>query len=425
MGKGLKIMSINEQVPKDEGLDNTLALLNEGYMFIKNRVNEYKSDIFETHLMGEKVICMSGQEAAKIFYDSELFYRNGVAPKRVQKTLFGVGAIQSMDGKNHIHRKHLFMSLMTTSHQNQLAKLTMKQLEYAAKTWKDKEQIILFDEVKIILCKVACQWAGISLNEPGVKELSQDFSLMVDSFGSVGPRHWKGRRARTKSEEIIKNIIEDVRLGKFKAKEGTALHSMVFYRDLNGNQLDSHMASIELINVLRPIVAISTYITFLALALHKYPECREKLLTGDEKELEMFVQEVRRYYPFTPFIGARVKKDFVWNKCEFKEKMLVLLDVYGINHDSKIWNNPNKFWPERFKNRKDNLFDFIPQGGGDPAKGHRCPGEGITIEIMKASLDFLVNKIDYDVPNQDLSYSLSKIPTFPESGFVMSNIKFK
>ena len=34
----------------------------------------------------------------------------------------------------------------------------------------------------------------------------------------------------------------------------------------------------------------------------------------------MFVQEVRRYYPFTPFLGARVKKDFVWNKCEFKEE---------------------------------------------------------------------------------------------------------
>ena len=68
------------------------------------------------------------------------------------------------------------------------------------------------------------------------------------------------------------------------------------------------------------------------------------------------------------------------NSCEFKEKMLVLLDVYGINHDPKIWNNPNKFWPERFKNRDDNLFDFIPQGGGDPGKGHRCPGEGITIE---------------------------------------------
>ena len=418
-------MSNNKQVPQDKSLDKTLALLNEGYLFIKNRVNEYQSDIFETHLLGQKVICMTGEDAAKVFYDSERFYRNGATPKRVQKTLFGVGAIQSMDGQNHIHRKHLFMSLMTTPQQNQLAKLTMEKLEDSIKVWKEKKQIILFDETKLILCKVACQWAGVSLNESEIKELSEDFGSMVDSFGSVGPRHWKGRRARTKSEERIKNIIEDVRLGKIKAEEGTALHSMAFYKDINGNQLDSHMASIELINVLRPIVAISTYITFLALALHEYPECKEKLLTGDSKELEMFVQEVRRYYPFTPFIGARVKNDFEWNKCEFKKGMLVLLDAYGIDHDPKIWDNPDKFWPERFKNRKDNLFDFIPQGGGNPAKGHRCPGEGITIEIMKATLDFLVNKIDYDVPNQNLSYDLGKIPTFPESGFVMSNIKEK
>lgn len=425
MGRQLKIMSNNKQVPQDKSLDKTLALLNEGYLFIKNRVNEYQSDIFETHLLGQKVICMTGEDAAKVFYDSERFYRNGATPKRVQKTLFGVGAIQSMDGQNHIHRKHLFMSLMTTPQQNQLAKLTMEKLEDSIKVWKEKKQIILFDETKLILCKVACQWAGVSLNESEIKELSEDFGSMVDSFGSVGPRHWKGRRARTKSEERIKTIIEDVRLGKIKAEEGTALHSMAFYKDINGNQLDSHMASIELINVLRPIVAISTYITFLALALHEYPECKEKLLTGDSKELEMFVQEVRRYYPFTPFIGARVKNDFVWNKCEFKKGMLVLLDVYGINHDPKIWDNPDKFCPERFKNREDNLFDFIPQGGGETAKGHRCPGEGITIEIMKATLDFLVNKIEYDVPNQNLSYDLGKIPTFPESGFVMSNIKEK
>ena len=418
-------MSTNKQVPQDKGLDNTLTLLDEGYLFIKNRMNEYKSNIFETHLLGQKVICMSGEEAVKIFYDPDLFYRNGVAPKRVQKTLFGVGAIQSMDGDNHIHRKHLFMSLMTPSHQNELSKITMSELEDSIKIWKNKDQIVLFDEVKIILCKVACNWAGVSLNESEVKELSEDLSSMVDSFGSVGPRHWKGRRARTKSEEWIKNIIEDVRSDKIKAKEGTALHSMAFYKDLNGNQLDSHMAAIELINVLRPIVAISTYITFLALALHEYPECKENLLTGDSKELEMFVQEVRRYYPFTPFLGARVKKDFVWNKCEFKEGTLVILDAYGINHDPKIWNSPDKFWPERFRDREYNQFDFIPQGGGDPSKGHRCPGEGITIEIMKTTLDFLINKIDYYVPNQNLSYSLSKIPTFPESGFIMSNIKEK
>ncbi|WP_306800916.1 hypothetical protein [Clostridioides sp. ZZV14-6345] len=66
-------MSIKKQVPYDEGLDNTLNLLHERYLFIKNRVNQYQYDIFETHLLGQKVICMTGEEAAKIFYDSELF----------------------------------------------------------------------------------------------------------------------------------------------------------------------------------------------------------------------------------------------------------------------------------------------------------------------------------------------------------------
>ena len=413
------------QIPDDKGLDSTLDLLKEGYLFISNRVNKYKSDIFETHLLGQKAICISGEESVKIFYNPELFYRKGVAPKRVQKTLFGVDAIQSMDGKNHIHRKKLFMSLMTPKYQNQLAELIMDTLQIYANKWENEESIVLFDEMNEILCKVVCKWAGVPLKESEVKERAKDFSLMIDAFGAIGPRHWKGRRARTRAEEWIKEVIEDVRFGNVKVKEDTALYAMAFYKDLEGNYLDSNMAGIELINVLRPIVAISTFITFEALALHEYPECMEKLLSGDKNELEYFVQEVRRYYPFTPFLGAKVKKDFTWNNYKFKEGTLVILDVYGINHDSRIWNNPDKFSPDHFRNKENNLFDFIPQGGGDPSKGHRCPGEGITIEIMKGVLDFLVNKIEYDVPNQNLSYNMAEMPTLPESGFIITNIKQK
>ena len=54
--------------------------------------------------------CIGGKEAAEIFYDDEKFLRNGVAPKRVQKTLFGVGGVQSLDNEAHRHRKEMFMS---------------------------------------------------------------------------------------------------------------------------------------------------------------------------------------------------------------------------------------------------------------------------------------------------------------------------
>lgn len=418
-------MSMDKQVPHDKALDNSLAMMREGYLFIKNRVDRYQSDLFETRLLGQKAICMSGEEAAKVFYDPERMKRNGALPKRLLKTLFGVDAIQTMDGDAHTHRKLLFMSLMTPPHQKRLAELAMDQWLAALSKWEGAEKVELFEEAKNVLCKIACQWAGVPLEESEVKERADDFSAMVDAFGAVGPRHWKGRRARPRAEEWIRDIIENVRAGKTEAEKGTALYEMAFHTELDGSRLDTQMAAVELINVLRPIVAISTFITFSVLALHNHPEYKEKLKSGNGDDLEMFVQEVRRFYPFGPFLGAQARKDFVWNQCEFKEGMLVLLDLYGTNHDARLWEDPNEFRPERFKDRKDQLFDLIPQGGGDPAKGHRCPGEGITIEVMKVTLDFLINHIEYEVPEQDLSYSLVRMPSLPESGFVMSRIRRK
>ncbi|OBA03749.1 cytochrome [Bacillus subtilis] len=416
---------MNEQIPHDKSLDNSLTLMQEGYLFVKNRTERYHSDLFQARLLGKTFICMTGAEAAKLFYDTERFQRQNALPKRLQKTLFGVNAIQTMDGDAHIHRKMLFLSLMTQQHQKRLAELMTEEWGAAVTRWEKADQVVLFEEAKEILCRVACYWAGVPLKETEVKERADDFIDMVDAFGAVGPRHWKGRRARPRAEEWIERMIEDVRAGLLKTPAGTALHEMAFHTQEDGSELDSRMAAIELINVLRPIVAISYFLAFSALALHEHPKYKAWLRSGSSREREMFVQEVRRYYPFGPFLGALVKKDFEWNNCEFKKGTSVLLDIYGTNHDPRLWDNPDEFRPERFEEREENPFDLIPQGGGHAETGHRCPGEGITIEVMKASLDFLVNQIEYDVPEQSLHYSLARMPSLPESGFVMSGISRK
>jgi fatty-acid peroxygenase len=415
----------NRNIPHDKNLDNSLTLLQEGYLFIKNRVEKYQSDLFEARLLGEKVLCISGEEAAKVFYDDSLFQRKGAAPKRIQKSLFGENAIQSMDGEAHIHRKLLFMSLMTPPHQKRLTKLAIQEWEALIPKWEGAKHVVLFDEAKKLLTRIACKWAGVPLKESELEERAEDFYAMVDAFGAAGPRHWKGRRARSRTEEWVKSIMEGVRNGTYSAEKGSALYEMAFHKELNGRQLDVQMASVELINVLRPIVAIATFIVFAAVAVHEYPEVKQQLQSGPPEYLEMFAQEVRRYYPFGPFLGARARKNFTWKEAEITEGMLVLLDMYGTNHDERLWSSPNEFRPERFKDWDGSLFDFIPQGGGDPAKGHRCPGEGITVEIIKTSINFLVNFIDYNVPVQNLSFSLSRMPSLPESGFVMDNIRKK
>ncbi|WP_313370393.1 cytochrome P450 [Sedimentibacter sp.] len=418
-------MPVKEHIKNEESLDSTIALATEGYLFIKNKIDQNQTDAFETRLFGKKVICMSGEEAAKMFYNAELFQRNGAMPKRIQRTLVGEEAIQTLDGEEHIRRKQQFMSLLKPVNIKYLVNIFNNNLDNYINRWENSERVVLFEEMNEILCKTACQWSGVPLSESEIKERADNFSEMVDAFGAVGPRHWKGRIARNKAENWINSIIKDVRSNKLHVEENTALYSFAYYKDINGKQLSDNLAAIELINVLRPIIAISTYITFTALALYDNPKYLEKLLVGDSNYYKMFIKEVKRYYPFGPFLGAKVRKDFKWNNIEFEKGMLVILDIYGTNHDSKLWAKPFDFWPERFDKKKDELFNFIPHGGGDASNGHRCPGEGVTTEIMKASLDLLVNKIEYEVPKQDVSFSLTKMPTLPESGFIMNKIKRK
>lgn len=288
-----------------------------------------------------------------------------------------------------------------------------------------KGDILLFDELQKLLCQVACYWTGVPLGKNELTLRASDFGAMIDAFGGVGPRYWTGRCARRRTEQWIGNIIEAVRSNQLDAPAGTALHDISWHYDLKGQLLDTHTAAVELINVIRPIVAIATYITFGALALHQHPECFPLLQDGDNEYARRFTQEVRRYYPFAPLVGAKVRRDFRWSNYNFKKNELVLLDLYGTNHDPRLWVLPNRFLPNRFLHRELTPYDLIPQGAGDKTINHRCAGEEVTIRIIQVSVQFLAKHLEYFVPLQDLGYSLVRMPTLPTSRFRMVRIRRK
>lgn len=405
--------------------DGTMALLREGYLYIPNRCKELDSQVFETRLLGKDVLCLSGYEAAELFYDNERFERKNAAPKRLQKSLTGEGGVQSLDDAAHRNRKAMFLSLMTPANLGKFVDSLNKEQKRASLQWKGEKKVRFFDEAQEIYFRASCDWAGVPLKDSEARRRSEDMGKMVDGLGSMGYRNYRGRFARKRSEAWMVGIVNQVRDKKLVAPKGTALQVMAWHKDLNGQLLDSKIVAVELLNIVRPITAIATYVTFMALALHENPQYRKSLRRGKDGDYQAFVQEVRRFYPFTPFILAKVRKDFDWREHHFPKGKSVLLSAYGVDHDPKLWNQPEQFRPQRFKTWGGDKFDFIPHGGGDYLKGHRCAGEQLTIQAMKATLKFLVNDISYEVPSQDLSFSLSRIPALPESGFVMANVKVR
>jgi fatty-acid peroxygenase len=118
-----------------------------------------------------------------------------------------------------------------------------------------------------------------------------------------------------------------------------------------------------------------------------------------------------------------VRQDFEWRGLRFRRGVRVLLDLHGTNHDDRLWDAPEEFRPERFLGPAPGPFSLVPQGGADHAQQHRCAGEWITIELLRAATAFLAGSIQYQVPPQDLRVDLARFPTRPASGFVMSEIE--
>src|SRR5699024_5666488 len=103
---------MNSNMPKDSGFDKTLRVLKEGYEFVMNRDKEMHTNIFETRILGEKTICLTGSELAELFYDNTRFSRSDAAPVRVQKTLFGEVGVHSLECDEQEKRKYMYISLI-------------------------------------------------------------------------------------------------------------------------------------------------------------------------------------------------------------------------------------------------------------------------------------------------------------------------
>lgn len=412
-----------QEIPRDDSLDSSPALLKEGYRFIANRCEQLGSDIFEARLMLEKAVCMRGPDAARFFYEGDRFTRRDAMPKTVLLLLQDKGSVQTLDGPPHHHRKQMFMDLMSPASIAQLTDIMAEEWERSLDEWQAMDEVVVFDALHPLLCRAVFRWAGVPLDESQVDQRAAELAAMYEHAGSIGPKLATTMVKRERHEHWAGEVIEKIRAGELTPPPGSAADVIAHHRDLEGEPLDLDVAVVELINILRPTVAVARFIGFAALALHEHPEARAQLEANQEGYTELFVQEVRRFYPFFPLIGGRARERFEWNGIGFDKDQWVLLDIYSTNRDPRTWREPERFIPERFREWEENAYNFIPQGGGNHYQGHRCPGEWITIALMKRALHLLTAVMAYQVPEQDLSIDLAKMPAVPESRFVISHVR--
>jgi fatty-acid peroxygenase len=393
------------------------GLWRDPYRFISRQCRRLGEPLFRTRLPFADLVCMTGQEAATVFYDLQRFMRQGAAPEPLRAALFGKGGVQGLDGAAHRQRKAMFLDVLSAAQVTRLVSHVESTWARAGAEWLRLGQVELYSAVQTILTEAACRWAGVPVP---AAELGQRTGQLVSLFDDAASwRHFQARLARHQAEAWLQSMIERVRQGRQSVAPDAALRRVAEHRDAAGELLPPRVAAVELLNLLRPTVAVSVFIVWVAYALHACPAWRERVREGRPDDLRAFAQEVRRLFPFFPSVMARARESFSWHGHEIRRHDRVVLDLYGTNHDPDVWPQPYDFDPTRFQRCAAGPFSFVPQGGGLAAIHHRCPGEDVALRLMELAAVFLASRIAWTVPAQDLGIDFQRLPALPRSRLVI------
>lgn len=394
--------------------DESLKLLAQGYDFMPARGLRRARRWFGTRLMLRRAVGLSGGDAPEVLYAPDRFTRVGALPPTTLRLLQGPGSVNQLDGAAHRRRKAAFLELLDEA---AVGEVTRRFVLAWRRRMRPGRRVVLLREAERLLCEAALGWVGTPARSGDeLTRRTREFAAMVGAAGSAGPDVVGALVLRRRSERWARRAIRAARAGG--VGEGTPLARVANWTGEEGRLLDERTAAIELINLLRPTVAVARYLAFAADALERHPQWRDRLRDGDAATAEAFAQEVRRAYPFFPATAGRVLEPFEWEGRSFRRGEWVMADLHGANHDPARWARPERFDPERFLAEPTLGARVAAQGAGDAQTGHRCPGEALTVGLIAAAARELA-RMDYAVPPQDLSLDLSRMPTAPASGFVM------
>lgn len=411
-----------EKVPEIKiKLTDVSQRLDEGYLLLSELRKEADAPVVKARLLNKEVIAVYGKEAARAFYDPANFKRKGAMPKLVLKTLFGEGGVQTLDDEEHNQRKKVFMDLMTPKRMEDYHRIVDRTL--TEKMEHLQGELELFDVAKDVLFRSICEWSGIDLTKMNEREINQlaEYQISMISSAVTNPiTHIKGIENRKKSEKWAQSLIEDARINPVAGKENVALYAFANAKDTQGNLLPIDVAAVELLNIIRPTVALTVWIALMGHALFSRPDIYQRLHTEFDELQDSFIQEMRRYYPFFPMIPAFAKKDVTIDGYLIPEDSWVVLDLYGTNHDERSIETPEVFRISRYVGKEkhisyDEEYEMIAQGGGKFEAMHRCAGEWITLHALRVFSDQLVNKYEFSVPEQDWTIPMNQFPTYPNS----------
>jgi len=135
---------------------------------------------------------------------------------------------------------------------------------------------------------------------------------------------------------------------------------------------------------------------------------------GGLEYMQWIVKETMRLHPVAPMLVPRLSTQ----PCriagyDIPANTRLFVNVWTIGRDGKLWENPDKFQPERFKGStldvKGRDYELLPFGSGR----RMCPGYSLGLKVVQIALANLIHGFQWKLPATPvaaLQLSLALLP---------------
>jgi cytochrome P450 len=116
--------------------------------------------------------------------------------------------------------------------------------------------------------------------------------------------------------------------------------------------------------------------------------------------VDAIVKETMRLHPVAPMLVPRLsREDTSVDGYDIPAGTRVLVSVWTIGRDPKLWDAPEEFMPERFIGNKIDVkgqdFELLPFGSGR----RMCPGYSLGLKVIQLSLANLLHGFAWRLPD--------------------------
>jgi cytochrome P450 len=211
----------------------------------------------------------------------------------------------------------------------------------------------------------------------------------------LGGRSPWGKLMRCTEEVDSALYAEIARRREQSERPADVLSLLLEATDEQGEGMSDRELRDQLLTLL--VAGHETTATALAWAFERilrHPEAlehiRSGLALGDTTYLDAAIKETLRLRPVVPITARKLTVPFELDGRTYPPGTVLMPCIYLLHRNPDVYEEPDRFRPERFLGREPPPYAWIPFGGG----ARRCLGAGFALAEMRAVMQTVLTRVE-------------------------------